>query len=418
MIKDTDKIECPECGTSIDIDDVLTSQIEKKVREENKDKKAEIAKERKELEKKQKELDDEKENSDTVIQKQVEDRLKEEEVILRKKIQIETEEKSELEKKELEERLTEKDQKLKEASKNEIQLRKEKQQLKDEKDAFELEKERQLDDERDKIEEEASKKATEAKQSQIDQLNKKLSDANKVNGELARKLEQGSQQTQGEVLELELEDVIKREFPFDDISPVPKGVNGADVVQRVKDKNGNGCGQIIWESKNTKVWSDGWLQKLRDDQRVAKADIAVIVSKSLPKDTDGPQLREGVWICDKRFSVALATALRQQLILVSREKLMSVGKNEKMEILYGYLTGVEFKQRVEAIIEAFMGMDNGLKKEKLAYEKMWAEREKQIQKVITNTAGMYGDLSGLVTLPKIERLELPEGETDKKGKNK
>ncbi|HAS80884.1 MAG: hypothetical protein UR25_C0004G0019 [Candidatus Nomurabacteria bacterium GW2011_GWE1_32_28] len=322
----------------------------------------------------------------------------------------EAEKEKEADKKMLQEQLEEKDIKLKEANKKELDLRKEKNKLEEDKQNFELEKQRQLDIERKQIIEEASKKANEEQKYIIAQLEKRLTDATKAKDELSRKLEQGSQQTQGEVLELELEDILRSEFSFDDISPVPKGVSGADIIQKVQNQSGKYCGQIVWESKKTKAWSEGWIQKLKDDQRIMKAEIAVIVSITLPGDIKGFGFRDGVWICDIKLATALATALRVNLESVTREKTMSVGKNDKMEILYTYLTGVEFKQRVEAIVEAFTGMDNGLKKERLAYEKIWSEREKQIKKVITNTVGMYGDLSGLVALPQIKRLELGEGD--------
>ena len=323
---------------------------------------------------------------------------------------VEAEDNKENSKKIFEEQLADQDAKLKEANKNEIELRKDKQKLKDEKDAFELQKERQLDEEREKIEEEASKKATEIQQSKIDQLSKQLLDATKAKDELARKLEQGSQQTQGEVLELELEELLKQEFIHDEIVPVPKGVNGADIIQKVISRSGVNCGQIVWEIKKTKAWSEGWVQKLKDDQRLIKAELAVIVSAVLPDSVRGFTFRDGIWICDTKMAIALASSLRINLEAVAREKAMAVGKNEKVEVLYSYLTGVEFKQRVEAIVEAFIGMQDGLNKEKRVYQKIWAEREKQIQKVISNTVGMYGDLSGLVSLPQIKMLELEEGE--------
>ncbi len=317
---------------------------------------------------------------------------------------------SETDRKLMEEKIKDSEARLEDAQKNEIELRKEKNRLAQEKKDFELEKQRQLDEERKNIEEEAGKKAAEAEQYKIAQLEKKLSDALKVNEEQKRKLEQGSQQTQGEVLELGLEELLKNEFPQDEIVPVPKGVGGADIIQKVFTRSGIACGQIVWESKKTKNWIESWVQKLKDDQRAIKADLAVIVSAVLPEGVKGFALRDGVWICDIKLTIALATALRINLESVTREKAMSVGKNEKMEVLYAYLTGVEFKQRVEAIVEAFSNMDEGLKKERMAYEKIWSEREKQIKKVITNTVGMYGDLSGLVALPHIKRLELGEGE--------
>ncbi len=414
MANDTQKIECPRCGKSISIDDALTSQLESKIKSEleakNKVQAEQIAKEKKKLEEQKSSFEKIQVDSEKEIAKKVDEKLAAEKISLKKDMQEEAKKEMENEKKLLEEQLADKDKKLKEANENELVLRKEKQNLKDEKDAFEIEKARQLDEERKKIEEEASKKATEIQQVKIDQLNKQLTDSAKANSELTRKLEQGSQQTQGEVLELRLEDLLEKEFVFDEIVPVPKGVSGADTIQTVNNKQGVECGRIIWESKKTKAWSEGWVQKLKDDQRTAKADIAVIVSSTLPKGINGLGSHNGIWVCDVKFVIALTVALRTNLIAVSHERQMAVGKNEKMEVLYGYLTGVEFKQRVEAIIESFVSMDEDLKKEKLAYQKMWAQREKQIQKVITNTAGMYGDLSGLVTLPKIETLELSVGD--------
>lgn len=495
------KIKCPKCGESISIDDVLTHQIEEKIkkelREENRLKEAEIAKQKKELEDQKNKLEEAQKNAQIEVNKKVDEKVATEKVALWKKALIEAEKQKaaeikileeqikgkdeklmeansealkaradrqklesdkklfelekikliekerkkieedafaravkqnerntfklheqlkeaekekDAEKKILEEQLAEKENKLREASGKELALRKEKNKLEEEKRNFELEKQRQLDEERKNIFEEAGRKATEEQQYVIAQLKKQLTDATKAKDDLARKLEQGSLQTQGEVLELELEVVLRAEFPYDEILPVPKGVSGADIIQKVLDRSGRLCGQIVWESKKTKAWSEGWLQKLKDDQRAIKADLAVIVSAVLPEGVKGFVVRDGVWICDIKLAVALATALRINLESITREKAMSVGKNEKMEVLYAYLTGVEFKQRVEAIVEAFSSMDEGLKKERMAYERIWSEREKQIKKVITNTVGMYGDLSGLVTLPQIKRLELGEGD--------
>jgi hypothetical protein len=318
----------------------------------------------------------------------------------------------------LEEQLLEKDKKLQEANQNEIEIRKEKIQLEADKKEFELKIQRQLDEERKMIEKEAGEKAIEAEKYKIAQLEKKISDVSKANDELKRKLEQGSQQTQGEVFELELEEILKAEFPTDEILPVPKGINGADIIQKVNDHSGRFCGQIVWESKKAKNWVEGWVQKLKDDQRAVKAELAVIVSVVLPQDIKTFKYRDGVWVCDIKLAIALATSLRANLEAVNREKEMAVGKNEKMDYIYSYLTGVEFRQKVEAIVEAFSGLKNGLEKEKIAYQKIWAEREKQIQRVINNTVGMYGDLSGLAPIQQIKMLELGEGKKSDKNDNK
>lgn len=404
------RIQCPKCGESISIDSVLTHQIEAKIKKSfeaaQKIKEQEYVQKADDLKRQATKIAESKKDLELTIATKVSDQLSAERLKLFKEAQAEAQKEQEAKTALLEEQLKNKDAKLLQATNNEIELRREKIKLEEDKQAFELEKMRQLEEAKKAILEEATQKATEQQQYVIAQLKKQLTDATKAKDDLARKLEQGSQQTQGEVFELELEELLKNEFLHDEIAPVPKGVTGADIVQKVFDRSGRLCGQIAWELKRTKSWSEGWIQKLKDDQRTIKADLAVIVSAVLPDDVKGFAFRDGVWICDIKLSIALAAALRINLESLSREKTMSVGKNEKMEVLYSYLTGVEFKQRVEAIVETFSSMDEGLRKERMAYEKIWAEREKQIRKVITNTVGMYGDLSGLVTLPQIKSLEL------------
>lgn len=413
MQTNVQKIQCPKCGELISIDDVLAHQIEDKIKKElsreQAVKEAELEKKKIELSAKELQLAQTQKAAEVEISKKVAEKLAVEKPGLWKKALVEAEKNKSAELKMLEEQIKDKDQKLSEVNAESLKLRLDKQKLESEKRDFALEKQRQLDKSRKEIKEEEAKKAAEAEQYKIAQLEKKLSDALRTNEEQKRKLEQGSQQTQGEVLELELEDLLKREFPQDKILPVPKGTTGADIIQKIIDKSGRECGQIAWESKKTKGWQEGWIQKLKDDQRNIKADLAVIISAVLPEDIKGFNFRDGVWICHVKLAIALATALRISLLNVARERSISVGKNEKMEILYAYISGVEFRQRVEVIVEAFTAMQDGLKKERNAYEKIWSERDKQIQKVITNTVGMYGDLSGLVTLPQINMLELDQG---------
>jgi hypothetical protein len=404
------QIHCPNCNTQISIDAVLTQQIESKIKKEFEAaqhiKEQALAEKEKALQTQAVQLIENQKALEASVNTKVSEQVAAEKIRLHKEAQLEAAREQNAKTAMLEEELKNKDTKLLEAQKKELELRREKIKLADEKQAFELEKIRQLEEAKIVIAEEASKRATEEQQNVIAQLRKQLTDATKAKDDLARKLEQGSQQLQGEVLELALEEILKAEFPFDEIIPVPKGVTGADIVQKVFDRTGRLCGQIIWESKQTKAWSEGWISKLKDDQRTIKADVAVIISAVLPENVKGFAFRDGVWICDIKLSLALAASLRINLESLTREKAMSVGKNEKMEFLYTYLTGVEFKQRVEAIVEAFNSMEEGLRKERIAYERIWAEREKQIKKVIANTVGMYGDLSGLVTLPHIKTLEL------------
>ena len=240
--------------------------------------------------------------------------------------------------------------------------------------------------------------------------------------ELKRRAEQGSQQLQGEVQELELEGLLKQSFPTDVFTPVPKGEFGGDVVHAVARGEGLVCGTILWESKRTKNWSDGWLVKLRDDQRAAKADLAVIVTQALPKGVETFGHVDGVWVTSTRTFLPLAVALRHTLLELSLARQAGEGQQTKMELVYHYLTGPRFRQRVTAIIEKFEEMQTDLTKERAAMTKLWAKREMQIQAVLSATAGMYGDLQGIAgqAIETIESLDVsrltgPPGGTNTTG---
>lgn len=412
------KIKCPKCGESISIDDVLTHQIEEKIKKDfetkQKVKEAELEQKETDLKKQADALATSKKELDSVVAKQVNDKMSEERLKLYKDAKTEAEKEQSAKTALLEEQLKNKEEKLAQATKNEIELRKEKIKLDEEKQAFELEKMRQLEEAKKTIVEEANKKATEEQQYVIAQLKKQLTDATKAKDDLARKLEQGSQQTQGEVLELELEEILKAEFPQDEIMPVPKGVKGADVIHKIIDRSGRLCGQIIWESKKTKAWSEGWIQKLKDDQRAIKADLAVIVSIVLPTDVKGFSLRDGVFVCDVKLAINLASLLRYDLLKVSEANRALTGKDEKRDVVYAYVNSVDFKQRIQTIAEAFIEMKNDIDKEKRSYQAIWAKREKQVQRVIDNTFGIYGDLKGLTggTMQEIKLLELGDDDEE------
>ncbi|MGJ4917077.1 DUF2130 domain-containing protein [Bradyrhizobium oligotrophicum] len=234
--------------------------------------------------------------------------------------------------------------------------------------------------------------------------------------ELRRKAEQGSQQLQGEALEIELESQLRARFPRDLVEPVPKGEFGGDVIHRVVGPSGQACGAILWESKRTKNWSDGWLVKLRDDLRAAKADIALIVSSALPKGVDGFDLIDGVWVAEPRFALPLSQALRQSLIDVACSKLAQEGQQTKMEMVYAYLTGPRFRHRIDAIVERFTEMQSDLDRERKTMMRLWAKREEQLRGVLDSTAGLYGDLQGIAgrAMQEIESLDvlLIEGKSE------
>lgn len=436
---ETQKIICPNCKTEISVDDVLHAQIETRIRaqyeaEKRKDNDAILAKEvslgkraeelelakksidktvldaistqKAELAKKEEEVEKAKRDMDTLVNAAVKEQIavREKEIQKQAKIDAENEKKQEIEVlKSHEEELTSK---LTAARNEQIKLMDDKKKLQDDKEAFEIEKRKQLEDARAQIKEEADRKAAENYQTILAQKEKTLSDALKVNEDLKRKIEQGSQQSQGEVAELNLEAELSRVFIYDSIEPVSKGVRGADVIQKVRNSTGKDCGQIIWEVKNTKAWSDGWIQKLKDDQREVHADIAIIISNAMPDGIKTFAFKEGIWICDIALAIPIATILHDKLEAIAREKGLAIGKNEKMDVLYQYLTGVQFRQRIEAIVETFTSMKEEIDKEKRYFTKKWATQEKQIEKIIKNTIGAYGDINGIVSLPKIQSLEL------------
>jgi hypothetical protein len=225
-----------------------------------------------------------------------------------------------------------------------------------------------------------------------------LEDQKKLTEEMQRKANQGSMQMQGEILELVLEEELKAEFPFDIIEEVPKGVKGADLIQTVVNGRQQSCGKIIYEGKRTKAFSESWIEKLKEDQRVSGASLAVIVTETMPKEMSRFGRKDGVWIC---------ILIREYEARASMED-----KGDKMSMLYSYLTGNEFRQRVEAIVEGFSAMKEDIEKEKRAMMKLWKEREKQIEKVITNTIDMYGSVKGIAgnSIGDVKSLELPGGD--------
>jgi len=300
------------------------------------------------------------------------------------------------------------DEKLAEAQKAQVELIRNKRELDDARREMELTIEKRIQEGLDATRDQARKEAEDRLKFRVMEKEQTISAMQKQIEELKRKAEQGSQQLQGEVQELELEALLRARFPHDSIEPVPKGEHGGDVLQCVVGPLGLVCGTIIWESKRTRNWSDGWLAKLREDQRAAKAEIAVIVSQVVPRDVDTFDFIEGVWVTHPRAALPVAMALRQSLLEVAAARQASEGQQTKMELVYHYLTGQRFRQRVLAIVEAFSSMQADLDKEKKVITKQWAKRDEQIHHVMQATVGMYGDLQGIAgkTLQEIEGLSL------------
>ncbi len=304
--------------------------------------------------------------------------------------------------------------KLAEAQQAQAELIRKQRALDEEKRELDLTVEKRVQASVTQIREKARQEADEAARLRVAEKDQTIESMTRTIEELKRKAEQGSQQSQGEVLELELEEFLKSRFPTDSIEPVGKGELGADVIQQVNGQIGQPAGIILWEIKRTKAWSDGWLAKLRDDQRRSGADVALIISHALPKHIEHFDLVDGVWIAHPRCALPVAVALRQGLIDVSSSRLVQQGQQTKVEQVYNYLTGTKFRQRVEAVVEKFNDMRDDLDKERKFMGRQWAKREMQIQAVIDSTVGMVGDLQAIAgkAMPEIPSLDLPLLEND------
>ena len=307
----------------------------------------------------------------------------------------------------LQEVLKERDVKLAEAQKVQAELTRKQRELDDARRELDLTIEKRVQADLGAERDRARKEAEDELKLKVMEKDQTITAMQKQIEDLKRRAEQGSQQLQGEVQELELESLLAAKFPRDTIQPVPKGEFGGDVLHRVAGPNNQICGTILWESKRTKNWSDGWLPKLREDQRAAKAEIAVIISQALPKDVETFGLIDGVWVADPKVTLPVALSLRQSLIEVAAVRQASEGQQTKMEMVYGYLMGPRFRQRIQAIVEAFSSMREDLDRERKAITRQWAKREEQIDRVMSATVGMYGDLQGIAgkTLQEIEGLE-------------
>lgn len=442
-----DIVRCPKCDCEIDVASVLAAQVrgdlQRQFEADSRKKNQEIAAREEALNHQQEKLVLRQNELDNELKKRVEAAFAEREetlgqrdkelIVRQKKLDDEIAQRLEGERTALEAtamekakktaaaevgdltvQLTEAQKKVEEAQKAELELRKDRRELEQKQKELELEVARTLDLERVKIREQAVKEVTEATELKDAEAAKRENDLRRQVSELQRKMEQGSQQLQGEVLELALEQQLAQQFPSDQISPVPKGVHGGDIVHRVIDNLGRDCGAILWEAKRTKNWSKDWLPKLRDDQRTAKAQIAVLVSVELPKDIAAFGQRDGIWISDRAHAVGLALALRAGLVEISKAMAAVEGRQEKTDLVYNYLSSVEFENRVKGILEAFTEMRKDLSKERAAMERHWAKREKQLNLVIKNTSGLHGDLAAIMgrALPIIQLLELPNGNGD------
>jgi hypothetical protein len=416
-------IICPNCKIEIEITEVMSAQLRASIRGEleaelNATRQG-LKQQQDELAQRQRELQEKAEAVDEQVRAKLDQERRQLEESLRKKLSDERAElirqTQERTREELGVQLKDRDVELsklrvkaEQADRNELTFLRQKRELEEKLRNIDLEVERRLQDASKKVREQALKELDEQhrlklleKEQQVDALRRQIED-------LKRSAEQGSQQAQGEVLEVALEQLLKDLFATDSIEPVPKGVRGADVIQRVLDESGTDCGLILWESKRTRHWSKDWLPKLRDDLRMVGASRSVIVSEQLPEHIRHFGQVDGVWVVSWACIHPVAVALREGLIAVAKSRRAVEGQHGKMELVYNYLIGQEFYNRVSGIVEAFVTMGQDLEEEKRAFTTRWNKRAKQLARVLDSTSGLYGDLQGIIgrSLPEIKGMSL------------
>ena len=380
-------ISCPSCGRKIPLTRALRAEIETSVRQEFEE--AIRARERELRAKYDERFEEDLQRAQQEAARKAEKKLAQELAALREQIKDQAKD-------------------LDEARRSELALRKREGELERRQQQLELDVERQLAKRRARLIEETQERLAEQHRLKDAEKERQLADMRRQIEDLKRKAEQGSQQLQGEVGEAEIETLLRTSFPSDDIRPIGQGVRGADLHQIVIDSRSRRSGSILWECKNARNWNDGWVAKLKQDQRALHADLAVLVTAVLPKGCTRFALIDGVLVTDFACAPCLAGVLRANLFELAQTRSAAMHKEEKLELLHRYLSGVEFRQRVEAVVEAFAAMRHELDQERRTAERQWARRARQIEAVTLNVSGMYGDLQGILpALPSIALLELP-----------
>ena len=392
-------ITCPHCNENYDLSEVLTKDIEKHLKEdlqkELNEKSKGLQKERQQLEHLMSEFEEKKKNENVLFKKRLEGELEKREKDLKKEAEKEQEDKI----KAIEKKFEEEREKRKALQRLEVEKMELEQKLKDKDEEVALE----MKKEKLRIEESLTKQLSEKilsrerekSELEMQKLKKQLNDQKKLTEESQRKLEQGSMQTQGEILELALEQLLRDSFPYDEVIEVGKGRKGADCILEVKNQTGKRVGRIVFESKRTKEFKKDWIHKLKEDTLSDQGDVSVLVTQTLPKDQEMFDEKDGVWICRFGEVVSLVKSLREGILRVARAKSSQENKGDKKEMLYNYFTSNEFRQQVETINSAYLSLKSGIDRERMQMEKIWKEREKQIDKVLLNSNHLLGSIEGI-----------------------
>ncbi len=410
------KIKCPNCGSSIDVQNILAHQLEDELKKKYA---AQLSEEKKRFEAQQEvlnkakeefELKKQKENE--LFQEKLDSKLKEE----RKRMEASLSSKFKEEQAEqvaiLQNELKEKSEQVKELNKSKAEIEKLKREKDELKESVEAESQKRLNQAITEEKEKIRKAEEEKNEFRFKELQKKLEDQMRLTEEMKRKQEQGSMQLQGEVMELAIEQWLAEQFPLDTIEEIKKGARGGDCVQIVNTRNKQNCGSIYYESKRTKDFQSGWIEKFKADIRERGANIGVLVTEAMPSDMQRMGLRDGIWICSFDEFKGLCAVLRESIVQISTAVASQENKGDKMHMLYDYLTSNTFRLQIEAIVEGFTAMKVDLESEKRAMQRIWKQREKQIEKVTLNTIDMHSSIKGIAgnAIQAVKLLELPEGE--------
>ncbi|MEI7736141.1 MAG: DUF2130 domain-containing protein [Ferruginibacter sp.] len=399
-------IKCPNCGHEFDVENVLSADIEQKYKQQYQIQLQQslnvIEEDKKKLQENQQKFEEAKKRENEIFAQKMQQERQKIENDLKEQITKSTAADFENQLRMLENNNKDNEEKLKEARKKELEFLQKEQELKNKEAEMEITLQKQLQLERESLSEQIRKQEIEKNvlketefQMKLKSLELQLEEQKKLADEMKRRAEQGSMQRQGEVQELLLEDILKENFPFDLIEEVGKGVEGADCIQTVRNSSGTQCGKIIYESKRTKGWSNNWVDKLKADKRNTAADIAILVTQTFPKDMEKFGEKEGIWICNFSEVSSVSYLLRTSIIKIYEAQKSQENKGDKMQMLYDYLTGNEFRGQMEAIVEGFVAMKQSITKERIQMEKLWKEREKQLEKVLLNTSGLYGSVKGI-----------------------
>ena len=409
------QIKCPNCGTSIDVQDILAHQLEEEIKQKYQ---SQLAYEKKKFEHEQEKLDKAKQEfeenrrkENELFQERIDAKLKEERKSIEEKLKAKlTEEQSE-HFQALQKELNEKSEQIKELNRTKAEIETLKREKSELKESIEAEAQKKLNEllgqEKEKI-----KKAEEDKNElKFKELQKQLEDQKKLTEEMKRKQEQGSMQLQGEVQELAIEEWLMAKFPLDTIEEIKKGARGGDCIHIVNTRTRQNCGKIYYESKRTKDFQSGWIEKFKADMREKGADVGVLVTEAMPAGFDRLGIIDGVWVCSYEEFKGLCAVMRESVIQLSTAITSQENKGDKMHMLYDFLTSTTFRMQVEAIVEGFSSMKTALDSEKRSMQRIWKEREKQIDKVIANTIDMYGSIKGIAgnAVQSVKALELTEG---------